>query len=88
MARKTELKSAAKRERTFDGSDPDLDYRPGGRDDPPESRTVAARQRLRRKLDHDVEAYLAGGGAIEMVDAHVTATAAGKPSGSYGGRPI
>ncbi len=88
MARKTETKSAKTSDRNFDGFDPDVDFSFGSRDDPPESRTVAARQRLRRKLDQDVEAFLARGGSIEVVDTHVTAPLPNKPSGSYGGRPI
>lgn len=69
----------------FDGLDTDF---LSSRDDPPESRTVASRQRLRKRLTTDVDAFLNGGGEIEVVDTQKSADPPRKPQSNYGGRPI
>lgn len=69
----------------FDGLDTDF---LSSREDPPESRTVASRQLLRRRLTSDVDEFLSSGGEIEVVDTHKSADPPRKPQSNYGGRPI
>ncbi len=47
-----------------------------------------SRERVRKQLEADVEAFLSSGGEIEEVDMHVTADPPTKPVSRYGGRPI
>jgi hypothetical protein len=49
---------------------------------------VVARQRLREKMQKDVEAFLKAGGKIETVSASATAESIEKPTSEYGRRPI
>ncbi len=65
----------------------DLDYM-GSREEGADSRTLASRKRLREKVDTEVEEFLARGGKIDHVDAHVTADPPKRPTSSYGQRPI
>ena len=57
-------------------------------DKDPESNTVDSRQKLRDQLQSEVEAFLAKGGKIQEVDAHVTADPPQKPTNNYCSRPI
>lgn len=66
---------------------PDMNYI-GSREDDAEHRTLTSRRRLRSQVDHDIEDFLANGGEIKKVDAHVTADPPKKPSSNYGSRPI
>jgi len=59
-----------------------------GFDEPAESRTVASRKRIHDKVDCDVSRYLATGGKINRIAAHVTADPPKRPSYRYGQRPI
>jgi hypothetical protein len=43
------------------------------REDAPEARSVTSRCRIREQLQHDMEEYLARGGAIDHVETHVMA---------------
>lgn len=65
----------------------DLSY-VGSRDDSADGRTVASRQRLRDQLTSDVEAFLAKGGKIDVVDPNTTADPPRRPESNYGQRPI
>lgn len=65
----------------------DLDYI-GSREEQAETRTIASRRRLRANVDDQVEAFLQSGGSIESIEPNVTAAPPGKPSRSYGSRPI
>ena len=67
--------------------DIDMDYI-GSREESAEARTIKSRERLRDKMNDDVEAFLASGGQINQVDPHVTATPPQKPETNYGNRPI
>lgn len=51
-------------------------------------RSLSSRNVIRNQLSDDVEAFLAGGGAIKTVDPNITADPPKKPSSSYGSRPI
>ncbi|WP_226668537.1 hypothetical protein [Microbulbifer aggregans] len=53
-----------------------------------EERTVTSRQRARSELSSEVEAFLAGGGAINEIAPEVTADPPRKPQPKYGSRPI
>ena len=66
---------------------PDISYM-GSREETADSRTVASRKRIRDQLSDEIEAFLARGGKIDHVDAHVTADPPKKPSSNYGQRPI
>ncbi len=50
--------------------------------------SLTSRQRQRAELDDQVAAYLAQGGEIDHVQAHVTADPPQKPGSRYGSRPI
>lgn len=50
--------------------------------------TVASRERIRRQMEADVEAFLARGGAIHHVDPHVMVDPPRRPVSAYGSRPI
>ena len=57
------------------------------REDAPEARSVTSRCRIRDQLNHDVEAYLAHGGAIHPADSsHVRVDAQRDTGGHYGSR--
>ena len=51
-------------------------------------RSVTSRAHIRSQLTDDVEAFLAQGGSITVVDPNITADPPKKPSSSYGSRPI
>ena len=56
------------------------------REDAPEARSVTSRCRIRDQLKHDVEAYLAHGGAIHPAESHVRADPQRDGGGHYGSR--
>ncbi len=58
------------------------------REDAPEARTVTSRCRIREQLNEDIEAFLARGGAINHVEAHVVSDPPRRPVSDYGSRPI
>lgn len=60
----------------------------GSRDDIPETRTVATRDRIRGKMNADIEAFLKSGGSINEVQSNVMADPPRKPSSEYGSQPI
>lgn len=53
-----------------------------------EDHTVGARKKLREQLQNEVEAFLARGGQIQQVDAHISADPPQKPINNYCSRPI
>jgi hypothetical protein len=58
---------------------------PGRRgEDAPEVRSVTSRCRIREQLNHDIEAYLASGGAIHPAENRWKSDAAHNPGGHYG----
>lgn len=60
---------------------------PGRRgDDAPEVRSVTSRCRIREQLNHDIEAYLASGGAIHPAENRWNNDAAHNHGGHYGSR--
>lgn len=46
------------------------------------------RERARRQLESDIEAFLASGGKIQSIDTNVMADPPKKPQSNYGGQPI
>ncbi len=60
----------------------------GSKDDIAQSRTVASRFRIRRKIQDDVEAFLSRGGRIDEINPNVTADPPRRPVSNYGGRAI
>jgi len=50
--------------------------------------TIAAKQRMRERMEADVQAFLKRGGAINQIDPNVMADPPRKPSVAYGSRPI
>lgn len=46
------------------------------------------RERARRQLESDIEAFLASGGKIQSIDSNVMADPPKKPQSNYGGQPI
>lgn len=60
----------------------------GSKEDHAEDRSVTSRNRLRDKIQNEVENFIAGGGRINEIEPHVTADPPKKPSNSYGSRPI
>ncbi len=65
----------------------DMDFM-GSRGDIADSRTVASRERIRRQMEEDLQAFLARGGAIQQIAPNVLADPPRKPSTAYGSRPI
>jgi len=61
---------------------------PVSMDDETGLHTVASRERIRRQMEADVEAFLARGGAIYHIDPHVMADPPRRPVSAYGSRPI
>ncbi|WGL15150.1 hypothetical protein PVT68_10220 [Microbulbifer bruguierae] len=53
-----------------------------------EERSISSRQRARSQLNEEVDAFLAGGGAINEIAPDVTADPPRKPQPKYGSRPI
>jgi hypothetical protein len=53
-----------------------------------EDHTVDSRKKLREQLQSEVEAFLARGGKIQVVDANITADPPQKPTNNYCSRPI
>jgi hypothetical protein len=51
-------------------------------------RNVAFKASARATLENDIKKFLAQGGNIEKVDAHITADPPKRPSTQYGSRPI
>jgi hypothetical protein len=60
----------------------------GSREERAATRTIASRQRLHDQMNSEIESFLAHGGEINKVDAHVTADPPKRPVGHYGQRPI
>jgi hypothetical protein len=60
----------------------------GSREDNPETRTVATRERIRDKMSADIEAFLNGGGRINAIEPNVMADPPRKPKSEYGSQPI
>lgn len=60
----------------------------GSREDNPETRTVATRERIRDKMTSDIEAFLNGGGKIDAIKPNVMTDPPRKPSSEYGSQPI
>lgn len=71
------------------------------REDAPEARSVTSRCRMRDQLNHDIDAYLASGGAIHHAEDYLrtdiprdpgshygSGYRASEHGGSYGSRPI
>ena len=65
----------------------DISYM-GSREERADTRTIASRKRLHDQMTDDVEAFLARGGEINHIDAHVTADPPKRPISHYGQRPI
>lgn len=53
-----------------------------------EERSITSRQRVRSRLNSEIEEFLAQGGAINEVDPEITADPPRKPQPKYGSRPI
>lgn len=53
-----------------------------------ESRTVAAREPLRSKLQDEIESFLAQGGKITKIEPNLRADPPRKPTSNYGSQPI
>jgi hypothetical protein len=53
-----------------------------------EDHTVDSRKKLREQLQSEVEAFLARGGKIQVVDTNITADPPQKPTNNYCSRPI
>jgi len=60
----------------------------GSRDEVPEERTVASRQKQREEMAREIEEFLARGGKISQIEPNVTADPPRKPDSDYGSRPI
>lgn len=58
------------------------------REDAPEARSVTSRCRIRDQLNHDIEAYLASGGAIHPADNRLKGDAPHGPGGHFGSRSV
>ena len=58
------------------------------REDAAEARSVTSRCRIREQLSSDIEAFLARGGHIDLVDPRMMADPPRRPGGNYGSRPI
>jgi hypothetical protein len=65
----------------------DLDFM-GSREDTAAARTVASRERMRRQMEEDMQAFLSKGGAIQHIAPNVLGDPPRKPSTAYGSRPI
>ena len=65
----------------------DLEFM-GSREDTATTRTVASRERIRRQMEEDIQAFLGKGGAIQHIAPNVLADPPRKPSTAYGSRPI
>lgn len=53
-----------------------------------DSASAIERERARRQLESDIEAFLASGGKIQSIDSNVMADPPKKPQSNYGGQPI
>ncbi|MGK0444099.1 MAG: hypothetical protein ACJA1U_001029 [Bermanella sp.] len=51
-------------------------------------RSIASRQKLRSKMDNEIEAFLKKGGSINEIEPNVMADPPRKPTSNYGSRPI
>lgn len=60
--------------------DLDMDLTSSG-DEPMDSRSVTSRERLRQKMQADIDAFLNGGGKIQMVERGMTAERMSQQSG-------
>ncbi len=49
---------------------------------------ISAKEAERRRLQAEIEAYLAKGGQIDRIPANVVADPPKKPESNYGGQPI
>jgi hypothetical protein len=63
------------------------------REDAPEARSITSRCRIRDQLNHDIDAYLASGGAIHHAEDYLRSDLPRNPGSHYGGghygsRPI
>lgn len=50
--------------------------------------SVLAKELERKRIQSEVEAFLAGGGQINQVDANVVSDPPRRPESNYGGQPI
>lgn len=67
----------------------ELDYAfLGSKAEAADTRSLASRQRLRNKMNADVEAFLAQGGEIQAIAPNVQSDPPTRPITSYGSRPI
>ena len=67
-----------------DVSNSDAAEMASSREDAPEARSVTSRCRIRDQLNHDIEAYLASGGAIHPAENRVKNDAPHGSGGHYG----
>lgn len=85
-------KKAAKANRDVDSAgannaaEPDMDFI--GSAEEGVLRSIASRQKLRSKMDNEIEAFLQKGGAINEIEPNVMADPPRKPTSNYGSRPI
>ncbi len=49
---------------------------------------LANKETERKRIQEDIEAFLARGGKIDSIDSHVVADPPKKPESSYGSQPI
>lgn len=77
----------AVRDASDDGSIFETDYS-GSYDDQATNRTVESRSRLRNQMSADVEAFLAKGGQIQVIESNVIAQPVTRVESDYGSRPI
>ena len=66
----------------LDSASPDLDMDLTSRgDEPTDCRSVTSRERLRQKMQADIDAFLNGGGKIQLVERGLTAERLNQQSG-------
>ncbi len=75
------------RKPTNDTESVDLDF-VGSNEEQAETRTIASRQRLRSKMQDEIDAFLSAGGEINKIAPNVCADPPAKPTSHYGSRPI
>ncbi|WP_396588161.1 hypothetical protein [Bermanella sp. R86510] len=65
---------------------PDLDYM--GSSEEGVHRSIASREKLRNKVNSEIEEFLKSGGNISEIEPNVMADPPRKPTSNYGSRPI
>jgi len=89
MASKIPFSSEASNSAEASGETPVLEKEfSGTKDAVIDDHSLTSRQRQRAELDDQVADYLAQGGEIDHVQAHVTADPPQKTGSRYGSRPI